>query len=121
MGCPHGPGDPGAPGHHVGTDGDGARCPKEEPEELKAEAAELARGPGDALGGSRRPRPHLSQWTCGEVFRHKKELLVHQGAHTEERILSCYREGESFSPFLPVHPLLVSRAQLPLEALSQCK
>ncbi|OPJ87068.1 hypothetical protein AV530_010037 [Patagioenas fasciata monilis] len=58
---------------------------------------------------------------CGEVFRHKKELLVHQGAHTEERILSCYREGESFSPFLPVHPLLVSRTQLPLEALSQCK
>ncbi|XP_037240193.1 gastrula zinc finger protein XlCGF57.1-like isoform X1 [Falco rusticolus] len=60
---------------------------------------------------------------CGKIFSHKKELTVHQGVHTEERILSCYQEGESFNPFLPVHPLLMSCAQLPvpLEALSKYK
>ncbi|KAM9572870.1 uncharacterized protein ACIB01_002004 [Guaruba guarouba] len=51
---------------------------------------------------------------CGRVFAHKKELTAHQRGHAEERILSRCREGEPFSPFLPMHPLLVPCTQRPV-------
>ncbi|XP_050798573.1 zinc finger protein 2-like isoform X2 [Gopherus flavomarginatus] len=60
---------------------------------------------------------------CGQHFGDRGDLLLHQRAHAGGGLLTGYGNGETFSEFLQIHEMLISRthSRKPLGALTKYK
>ncbi|XP_067391810.1 zinc finger protein 92 homolog isoform X2 [Emydura macquarii macquarii] len=60
---------------------------------------------------------------CGRTFSDRGDLLRHQRAHAGSGLLTAHSHGETFSEFLQIHEMLISRthARKPLGALTKYK